>query len=82
MHPLDGIEDVDEARVERREAESQEVRRPEVSDHVAGDQRLHHRVGVLVGEGDLAAAQGGIARAGERQAEAGAARFDQLDEEL
>ena len=40
---IDGVPDVDEAGVERREAEAQDVRRAEIADHAAGDQRLHDR---------------------------------------
>ena len=52
------VPDVDEARVERREAEAQDVGRAEVADDAAGDQRLHDRVAaVRVRKADLAAAQ-------------------------
>ena len=41
---IDRVPDVDEARVERREAEAQDVGRAEVADHAARDQRLHDGV--------------------------------------
>ena len=54
---IDGVPDVDEARVERREAEAQDVRRAEVADDAAGDERLHDGVAALgVRDAHLAAA--------------------------
>ena len=55
-----------EAIVKRREAEADEVGRAEIADHAAGDQCLHDRIAIGVGEADLAAALRRIARAGER----------------
>ncbi len=86
---LDGVPDVFEADVQRREAEAQDVRvraavaGPEVTDHTAGDQRLHDGVGAgSPRQADLRAALRVLARCGERQAVAGTARLHQFDEQV
>ena len=72
-----GVPDVRVAEVERGKAEAQDVGRAEVADHAAGDQGLHDRIAAICArEADLAAALVRIARRGQRQAVAGAARFD------
>src|SRR5689334_1017193 len=79
----DRVVDIGVPRVERREAEAQQVGGAEVADHAARDQRLHDRVATApVREADLAAALLRIARRHQLQIVPGAARFDLLDEEL
>ncbi len=51
-----GIPDVNILRVERREAKPKNIGRSEISYHTRVDQRLHHRPGVFMHQGDLAAA--------------------------
>src|SRR6185437_5126504 len=94
---LGGVPGVDEARVERREAEAEQIaverrvaRRAfgarlagaKIADDAARDQRLHDAPAVDVREARLAAARGGIARRHQLEPEAGAARLDERDEEV
>src|SRR5262250_3648636 len=65
----DGIEDIDVTHVERREPETQDVRRPEVTDDAVRDQPLHDRVAFGVGVADLAPAPLGIEGRDEPQPE-------------
>ena len=51
-----------EAVVQRREAETHQVGRPEIADDRARDQRLHHRVAIGMGEDDVAAALARVVR--------------------
>src|SRR6478609_8445331 len=60
------IPDVNEAGVERSKTKAEDVRRPEIADDAARDQRLHDRVAVSVmRQRHLAASLLRIARAGQ-----------------
>src|SRR6266568_8107629 len=54
---IGGIPDILKANVKRREAKAHDVGRPKVADHTALDHRLHHRITLVEGYPDLAAAQ-------------------------
>ena len=41
--------------IQRREAETHDIRRAKISDDPAGNQRLHGRIAIFKGKGDLAA---------------------------
>ena len=79
---IDGVPDVDVAHVQRSQPEAADVRRAEVADHAALDQRTDDSISVLVREGHLRTPPRGIARRGELEAHARAALLDQLDEQL
>jgi len=88
---LHGVPHVLEARVQRREAEAQDVLvRPaaavalaEVAHHSARNQRLHDGVGPVVPcQADLRAALARRQRRGQAQAVAGAMRLHQFDEQI
>ena len=67
---VERVPDVDEARVERRDAEPDRVRPAEVGDHVrALDQRAADRPRLGVAERDVRAAARGVARRAELEAE-------------
>jgi hypothetical protein len=72
---------VNEACVERRDAETQDVGRSKVTDDTARDERLHDPVATpRVRERHVAAALDGSPRTGNREIVSGAARLDELDE--
>lgn len=79
---VDGVPDVDEARIERREAEAQHVGLAVVADHAARDQRLHDFIAVRMLEARLRAALVMRARRDELQRQPRAARFDERDERV
>src|SRR6185312_4816450 len=64
---VDGAPDVALVDIERREAETHPVGRPEIADYALRDQGLHRRVAVLEAKGDLRTPHRRIARAGEPQ---------------
>ena len=79
---VEGVEDVDEAGVERREAEAHHVGRAEVWQHPGAlDQRAADPPALGVGERDVPAAAGGVARRVEAKAERREPRVVQLDRE-
>ena len=49
-------------KIERRKAEPDDVRLPEIADHATRDQRLHHRVGFGMAKTDLRTAPLGLPR--------------------
>src|SRR5258708_6243857 len=57
-----GIPNIREANIKWREAKAHKVRGPEIADHAALDHRLDHRIALIEGYPDLAAAQRGLAR--------------------
>jgi hypothetical protein len=54
---LDGVKDVDEAKVERRETESTDIGCPKVTDDAVFDERLDDRVALGVAKRHLATAR-------------------------
>ena len=59
-----GADDVVRLVVERREAEAHQVGRAEIADHLALDQRLHHRIAVRDGRSMTWLPRGAPDRAG------------------
>ena len=83
MQAIDGIPDIDEARIQRGEAKTQDIGRPEISDDSPADQRLHDLVAMRrVREGDLAAALRRVAGRRQRQPVVGTAILDEIDDVL
>ncbi len=79
MQAIDSVPHVDEAGVERREAEAQDVGRTEVADHAPCDQCLHDRVAIFaMRDRHLAPALAGLARRDDRETVVGAALVDEL----
>ena len=78
---FDSIKDIHKTHIKRGETKTQNIRRPEIADDVAGDQRLHDRKGIVVGKAGLTAARVCIPRTGQRQTKAAATLFDQLYEQ-
>ena len=76
-----GTHGLREAVVERRKAEAHQVRRAEIADHAARDQRLHHCIAFAMGEADVAAALRWVARGSEGNFVA-ALRLDRINEGL
>src|ERR1700722_3447579 len=66
---LDPVEDVDEACGQGRDPEADHVRRAEVDDHAALDEPLAEGARVRVGQCDVGAATGWVARGGDRHPE-------------
>src|SRR5829696_5672554 len=80
---LQGVVDVDEARIERRHAESDRVWSSEVRNYArAFDQRPADRPGVVVGETHVRAAASGVARASQPEAQWGEALVMRGDYQL
>src|SRR5262245_48325998 len=77
-----GFPDVLEARVQRRETETQYIRRAEIANHVTLDERLHDRVALRVRERHVTAARPGVCRTLEPQSRRRAHRANELDEVL
>ena len=57
---LDRVPRVDVTRVQRGEAESHHVRRPDVADDSTSDQGAHDRVALRMTQGDLASPVRGV----------------------
>jgi len=53
-----------------------------ITDHVTGLERLDNLIAIGMGVGDLAAAQSGVARTGQRETKLAAALLHPFDEEL
>ena len=79
---LDRVPHVREARVQGREPEAQDARLPVVADDPAVDQRLHDGEAVRMLDAHLAAAACVLTRCDQRQRVMGAARLDELDEQV
>src|SRR5690606_5894153 len=82
LQDLDRVPDVGIAQVQRRESEAQYFGLAVVADDAARDQRLHDRIALRMADADVAAAQRVLARRHQRQRMAGAALFDQADEQV
>jgi hypothetical protein len=81
--PLEGVVDVREARIQRRQAEADRVGAAEVRDHPGTlDQGPADRPRLGVGEAHMPPAPGRVARAGELEAERGQVLVAQVDREL
>src|SRR4051794_41191836 len=78
--PIEGSLDVGEARVEGREAEADDVGLAEIGPYAGSlDERLADLPALLVGDRDVPAAAGRIARRDQREAERRQPRVVQLD---
>src|SRR3990172_3812659 len=76
------VPDVDVAKVERSEAEPQDVRGAEIADDVLGDEGLHDGITLRVAKRDLTASLFRIPRSRRSQAEALTPLLDDTKEEF